>query len=170
MKLHEMYFMLREYEESSFFAICHQIQCPHKQAMCFKVARLLCRNNKVCQQAIDRELDVLAMKHQFPNEEPGDFYPGGMSEAATKRMKAIIFTWKKPGTPAQAMAKVYRQLRNKHGKNMSFKTYYYENTPEKFKEFGIKAIPTLLLINAAGKREELKGVYPLDAIEKKMGV
>lgn len=80
MKLYETYFMLREYEESSYFALCSQIECPIRRTKCLRVARILCRNNKVCQQAIDRELDAIAMKHGFPNEDPGNFYPGGLSE------------------------------------------------------------------------------------------
>jgi hypothetical protein len=170
MKLYETYFMLREYEESSYFALCSQIECPIRRTKCLRVARILCRNNKVCQQAIDRELDAIAMKHGFPNEDPGNFYPGGLSEGEIlnegKTFKGLIFTWKKTGTPAQAMIPYYKKIKSKYGNYISFKTYYYENQPEKFKEFGIKAVPTLLIIDTKGKRYEFRGV--LGDFEKEM--
>lgn len=169
MKLYETYFMLREYEESSYFALCSQFDCPKKQIICYKLARMLCGSNLVCQRAVDREIDAVAQKYSMPTEEPEN-YPGQMSESEIlnegKTFKGLIFTWKKTGTPAQAMIPYYKKIKSKYGNYISFKTYYYENQPEKFKEFGIKAVPTLLIIDTKGKRYEFRGV--LGDFEKEM--
>jgi hypothetical protein len=82
MKLHEIYFelkQLREYEESTYFAMCKQFDCPRKQILCYKIARRLCAPNKVCQRAIDREIDAVAWKYDMPTEEPNN-YPGQLDE------------------------------------------------------------------------------------------
>lgn len=63
-------FKLKEYEEVDFIEKCKKTfsNDQEKLVKCLRYCRDLCRDNKVCQQKIDREIDVITNNYEGSGE------------------------------------------------------------------------------------------------------
>lgn len=84
-----------------------------------------------------------------------------------KPFKMLIFTWHKGG-PAKAMIPTYEKLKQIFSDKASFKTYYYETNADKFKEFKVRGVPTLLVFKHGKLVDDFPGMFSIEQIIKKL--